>query len=99
MGVTEAMSITDARSDPVVYTALRWKVVFLVLAKESLALNEEADAVARGLAPVLPCSAFSRSACSFWALRPRPPILVPPGFGMKSLIRKSSHVRVDQGGV
>ena len=33
-----------------------------------------------GLAPDLPCSALSRSACSFWALRPRPPILTPPGF-------------------
>jgi hypothetical protein len=73
------------------YTALRWKVVFLVLAKESFALKEATEAVGTGLAPVLALAAFSRSAWSFWALRLSPPILMEPGLGMKSLMERFSH--------
>jgi hypothetical protein len=69
------------------YTALRWKVVFLVPANESFALNDAAEAPGRGFAPLLTWAAFSRAACNFWAARPIPPIFTPPALGMKSLIQ------------
>ena len=48
----------------------------------------------RGCAPFLlfAAAAFSRSACSFWALGLKPPIFTPLGLGRKSLMQEFSHV-------
>jgi hypothetical protein len=64
-----------------------------VPAKESLALTEAVEAPEVSLAPDFMFAAFSRMAASFWALGPSPPILIAPGLGMKSLMRRFSHAR------
>jgi hypothetical protein len=70
--------------------ALRWKEVFFVPAKESLALTDVVADPARDLSPLLAwAAAFSRRAWSFWAFGPSPRTFTSDALGMKSLIWKS----------
>ena len=64
---------------------MRWKAVFLP-AKEFLGLAAEVDSLVAAAALVLACSAFSRSAASFWAFGPRPLSFGFVCFGMKLLM-------------